>query len=593
VIVTTGYTNTGQVDTVTDDRGTTSFSYDQRERLTGITYPNGKTIDYAYDAAGNRISLNTANQLVTYIFDVLNRMATVTDEAGVTTYGYNAVGSRESVDYANGTRTAYVYDSLNGLTELSQFDATATLMDRHSYTLGDNGNRLQHAELNGRVVDYGYDDLYRLITETVTDATLGNRSAAWTYDAVGNRLTQTEIDGGGTTITAYVYDTNDRLLSESATGAVPGITTYGYDDNGNTLTRFDGTTTTTYVYDSRNRLSDFNSGQVTYQYDALGIRQSETESGLTTHFLTDPNRDYAQVIEESLDLNAFAEVTYSYGDDLIARHRRIDATTTNSSTYHYDGIGSTRQLTDAAGIVTDTYSFTAFGEAESQTGITPNEYLYTGEQFDPNLGFYYLRARYYNSGVGRFLNMDTFQGFISDPLSLHKYMYAQANPIDRIDPSGNVSLIGQLKAVGLHALQTLRTTAISVNTVRRINAKLCAIGCKLALPYVQLRKLLGRGSIFQSHHVLQNAAAARIVPNYRRLTAIAVPLLGGTGLRGGPHRATWLYQMANPLTSTATLNQLKAQGFRALRAAGCRARDATKIVSFAGAAAELMALGVL
>ncbi len=436
IVVTTTYTDTGQVDTITDDRGTTDFDYDERERLTRITYPTGRTIDYQYDAAGNRTSLTTTNQALTYTFDVLNRLSTVTDEVGTSTYGYDAVGNRASLTHANGTRTTYTYDPLYRLLELSHFDSTDTVIDRHTYTLGDNGNRTQHSELSGRTVDYTYDDLYRLETETVTDPTLGNRSASWTYDAVGNRLTQVETDTSGATTTTYVYDDNDRLTTETATGSNPSATTYTYDNNGNTLTRVADGVTTTYAYDSRNRLINLNTGQVTYRYDASGIRMSETAAGLTTNYLVDPNRDYAQVIEESLDLSAEAEVRYTYGDDLIAQHRRTGPTTTESRTFHYDGLGSTRLLTDTAGATTDTYAFTAFGELEGSTGITANDYLYTGEQYDPNLGFYYLRARYYNPAIGRFPTMDTYAGRMFEPMTLHKYLYVHANPADNIDPSG-------------------------------------------------------------------------------------------------------------------------------------------------------------
>ncbi len=96
-------------------------------------------------------------------------------------------------------------------------------MDQHLYVLGPNGNRTQHAELNGRVVDYVYDDLYRLTQEDVTDATLGNRTTTWTYDAVGNRLT--EIDAG-----RVRHDDHDlRLRSERSPderdgdGSQPGL----------------------------------------------------------------------------------------------------------------------------------------------------------------------------------------------------------------------------------------------------------------------------------------------------------------------------------------------------------------------------------
>ena len=440
IVVTTTYTDTGQVETVTDDRGTTRFAYDERERLTRITYPTGRTIDYGYDDAGNRTSLTTANQALTYTFDVLNRLETVTDEAGTSTYGYDAVGNRASLTHANGTRTSYTYDPLYRLLELSHSDSTDTLIDRHTYTLGDNGNRTQHAELNGRTVDYTYDDLYRLLTETVTDPTLGNRSASWTYDAVGNGLTQMETDTRGTTTTTYVYDDNDRLTSETAVGAAPSTTSYTYDNNGNTLTRVADGVTTTYAYDSRNHLINLNMGQVTYRYDASGIRMSETAAGLTTNYLVDPNRDYAQVIEESFDLSAEAEVRYTYGDDLIAQHRRTGPTTTESRTFHYDGLGSTRLLTDTTGATTDTYAFTAFGELENSAGVTVNDYLYTGEQYDPNLGFYYLRARYYNPAIGRFPTMDTYAGRMFEPMTLHKYLYANANSPNMIDPSGRVSI---------------------------------------------------------------------------------------------------------------------------------------------------------
>ena len=542
-------------------------------------------------------ALTTANQSLSYTFDVLNRLDTVTDEAGTTTYGYDAVGNRASIDYANGTRTTYEYDSLYRLLELSHFDTADTVIDQHSYTLGDNGNRLQHAELGGRVVDYTYDDLYRLETETVTDATLGNRSASWTYDAVGNRLTQVETNAAGTTTTSYIYDDNDRLATEMTVGTAPSSTSYVYDENGNTRTRAVDGVVTEYAYDSRNRLVNLNNGQVIYRYDATGIRMSETAAGLTTNYLVDPNRDYEQVIEESFDLNSFTEVRYTYGGDLLAQHRRLDAVSTETRTFHFDGIGSTRILTDTVGAITDTYVFTAFGALDANTGgTTQNGYLYTGEQYDPNLGFYYLRARYYNQEIGRLQTLDTYPGRMFEPMTLHKYLYVHANPSNFVDPTGNESLLGQLKALGVQAMQTLRTTATRVHTIRRINARLCATACRLALPYGKLSNILkraGLSKIFQAHHVLQNAAAARIVTNYNRLVAIAVPLLGGTSLRGGAHRATWLYQLRNPVPVGGTINQLKAQGFRALRAAGCRRRDATKIVNFAGAAAELMALGII
>lgn len=119
------------------------------------------------------------------------------------------------------------------------------------------------------MVDYIYDNLYRLTDEQVTDATNGNRNTTFTYNAVGNRLTQ-DSDG---TITTYVYDDNDRSSTETAGGVT---TTYAYDDNGNTLSKSDGTTTVTYTYDDENRLLSENDGTATnYQYDVRKIRDTD------------------------------------------------------------------------------------------------------------------------------------------------------------------------------------------------------------------------------------------------------------------------------------------------------------------------------
>jgi RHS repeat-associated protein len=101
-------------------------------------------------------------------------------------------------------------------------------------------------------------------------------------------------------------------------------------------------------------------------------------------------------------------------------------------------------LTDATAGVTDTYDYDAFGNLIYRSGTTPNDYLYSGERFDGNLGFYYLRARYMNPSSGRFWTMDSFEGHFTDPSSLHKYLYASSDPINKTDPSGEASIAEQL-----------------------------------------------------------------------------------------------------------------------------------------------------
>ena len=159
------------------------------------------------------------------------------------------------------------------------------------------------------------------------------------------------------------------------------------------------------------------------------MRTSKTTSGATTTFLVDKNQRYAQVL---LETTGSAIVTYTYGHGLISQTRPG----TGTRFYQYDGQFSTRQLTSTTAVVTDTYSYDAFGVLLSSTGSSPNVYLYAGEQLDPNVGFYYLRARYYNPVQGRFITTDPEEGNIFDPVSLHRYLYANANPVNNRDPSG-------------------------------------------------------------------------------------------------------------------------------------------------------------
>ncbi|ERL55882.1 Rhs family protein [Psychrobacter aquaticus CMS 56] len=101
---------------------------------------------------------------------------------------------------------------------------------------------------------------------------------------------------------------------------------------------------------------------------------------------------------------------------------------------------SVKFLTNQAGQITDSYQYDAYGEITNKTGNTDNIYLYTGEQFDRSLNQYYLRARYYNQGVGRFTQMDSWHGKVSDPTTLNKYLYANGAPILYTDPSGHFGL---------------------------------------------------------------------------------------------------------------------------------------------------------
>ena len=426
------YEPTGRLQSSTDERGQTLFSYDVLDRLTRVVNPDASEISYSYDAVGNVISTayktsgSTPPTLISKTYDALNRLSSVTDGNGNTTsYQYDRNGNRSQVTYPNGTMAQYTYDSRNRLIQISHFKG-ATLLEQFTYTLNIVGDRVRVEKLDSSYITYQYDSIHRLVREVHHDG-VGTviRDLSYVYDSVGNRLSKT--DNVGSVTNTYQYDAADRMTND-------GTFVFVYDANGNLVEKSAGSTVISYAYDTENRLVESRSpgSVIEYRYDAFGNRVEKSDALGTIYFLVDSNNNtgYQQVIAE-YSSSGSSVVQYLYGDDLIQQER-----VGSIAYYHYDGTNSTRFLTDASGNLTDSYQYEGFGVLAASTGITPNSYLFTGEQFDANLGFYYLRARYYAPEDGRFITKDPFQGNNIDPQSLHKYLYANANPLNVIDPSG-------------------------------------------------------------------------------------------------------------------------------------------------------------
>jgi RHS repeat-associated protein len=161
---------------------------------------------------------------------------------------------------------------------------------------------------------------------------------------------------------------------------------------------------------------------------------SAADRAATRYLVDDLNpTGYAQVVEESV--NGSVQRAYSYGLQCIDVIQLVNSIWTLSF-YGYDGAGRVRQLTNSSGAITDTYGYDAFGNLLNKTGTTPNNYLCRGAQYDPDLGLYYFRARYYNPATGRFLSTDPQDGKIIDPNTLHRYLYAGGDPVNASDPTG-------------------------------------------------------------------------------------------------------------------------------------------------------------
>jgi len=116
--------------------------------------------------------------------------------------------------------------------------------------------------------------------------------------------------------------------------------------------------------------------------------------------------------------------------------------------------------------ITDIYVYDAYGNLLKQTGTTENDYLYTGEQYNTSTGLYYLRARYMNPETGTFTSMDMYAGTLDNPVSLHKYLYANANPVMYTDPSGYFSLAETSVAQGIQS--TLNSVIVPYFNVKKI-----------------------------------------------------------------------------------------------------------------------------
>ena len=456
-ITTFHYTDYGLLSSATDGSGTISYDYDDMDGLTAVTLADGTQIHYSYDSAHRLTGVSTAYGDTSYQYDKLSRLVRVVDRNGLATvYEYDANGNRTAVKYANGITVSYAYNKVNQLISEKAVDKHTNIMVQYAYKLGKAGERISVTEPD-KTVEYTYDKLYRLTGEKVTKDN-NVTETCYTYDSVGNRLTKTENGN----VTKYSYNNLNQLVSET------GIT-YQYDANGNLIAKTEKNQNTTYTFDAQNRLirATISNGQnVTveeYAYDYAGNRTAKITEGETTKYIVDTNGILSQVLYE-LDGNGSLKTFYTLGAELI--HLAQDDAV---HYYLYDGHGNVRALADENGILTDTYDYDAFGNLTQQTGETENAYLYCGEQYDVNTGFYYLRARYMNPSTGTFISMDSYQGSMFDPVSLHKYLYANANPVMCSDPTGYFTLADMNVSEAINSALDKIMTPNFMGILRKIN----------------------------------------------------------------------------------------------------------------------------
>ncbi len=262
---------------------------------------------------------------------------------------------------------------------------------------------------------YGYDVMNRL-----SEATYHGDTEQFTYDLAGNRLTRKTQTGEE----RYEYNCKNQLtgLEKESDHMV-----YLYDKQGNLLSEQGKDVSRTYAYDPLNRQYSVTTekGAASYRYDGEGLRYETEEAGKVIRFVFDRG-------ELAAEESGSEQKRYCRG------HHVVSLQSAREDSPHYFvcvEMGSTIFLLDQEQEIRKSYHYDPFGSIIETSGSIENRITYTGQMYDGISGQYYLRARFYNPRIGRFMQEDAYRG---DGLNL--YAYCQNNPITYYDPSGYLGL---------------------------------------------------------------------------------------------------------------------------------------------------------
>ena len=435
------------------------------KETTKLTKNKDVVKNYTYDSNGNKSTFSVkagedTKLSLSYEYDGSSRLISVKDSEGnrAVSYAYDTEGSLSERQAANGLKTTYGYDYQNRLTSMTN-ETGKGVVSKYSSTYLKNG---QKAEEVSTVMDkkgkstkktaaYTYDMLGRITRETKT----GREDISYTYDANNNRKQMTI----GNKTTAYQYNKNDELLRTDTLHTDTeknDVVIYKNDKNGNQLATVNRSEIpaeakdTSYIdvdvtlgdnqlndnvvnhYNALNQLTETltKNYKVSFTYDAEGLRTGKTVNGEKTVYVWDGD----QVVME-LSKGGAVQKRYIRGNDLVYADKGEN---TEKTYYVTDMHGNVVQLLDESGNVTKTYEYDSFGNEVKPEKKDENPYRYCGEYYDKETEEVYLRARYYEPGVGRFITRDTYTGESDEPLSLHLYTYCENDGVNMVDPSGHM-----------------------------------------------------------------------------------------------------------------------------------------------------------
>lgn len=375
--------------------------------VTGLTITNPGS---GYTTAPRvSIGLPAPDLVVTYEYYPDRSLAKVTDWTGrATTFRYYQDGRLHSIERPNGTRRAFAYTLAGELAlvaESTPNNPAGTVIYLTKFAYNNRGQVSQKSTFPGEPAN-------ATSTPPMT-AEPGEDNELTTVNNV-----------------PQVHDARGNLVK----GVLPGGAM--------------GTEAVTYAFDARNRLTAMEGGH-SFGYDVGNNRISITTGGVTTELSVAPLGGMSQVISEKPAGGAGAERLYIYTPQgQLLYHLDPDSSAQaapgalTASYYHYDITGSTVALTGDADPETKVapllgrVSYTAYGEITSKEAGVDTRFLFCGAycvQTDAS-GLVYMRARYYQPYLCRFLNEDPieFEG------GLNWFEYVGGNPLIANDPRGEL-----------------------------------------------------------------------------------------------------------------------------------------------------------
>jgi RHS repeat-associated protein len=401
-----------------DEVGLWRYAYDEVNRLKEVTAPSGKKISYAYDPWGqvHKIFFPDGNE-VTYSYNILGQLTRIVDQSGAIEYEYRE--QKAVRKFPNGIKTLFEFTVGGQIVSIEHLGADGRRLGLFRYEYGPEGRvkGVEETTLTGTIKKgYDYDPLGRLIRIFAPEGT-----TEFTYDEMGNRTSRRGPDG----TVAYLYDEDGRLVQA-------GEVRFKYDAAGNLIEKIEGSKRIEYQYDMENRLIQVSEkdNTVRYFYNGDGHRVAQEVDGKRTEYFYHSLSGIPQVIAQDGNNGNRSHPI------LIGSH--VSAMITEGRTLYFleDHLGSTRFAVTQTGDVIAEYDYSEFGLPQLKKGVDEAPFLFTGEQWDRQTGLIYLRARYYDPEIGRFLSQDPHPGSMLNPQSFNRYAYVENDPINRVDPLG-------------------------------------------------------------------------------------------------------------------------------------------------------------